>query len=214
MKRRLSRLALILVLLLMTVALHIPSFALANPMYEIPYPSEPNMELPTLKVESPQNGTAYTAVTAELSFTVTKPDSWDTYWNAGVSELIPVIGSYIVWAYLDGNETYHFLDPHLQNVPTANYSLNLDWLKSGTHSLKIDLKATTYYKNPHPDRYDYLEHIMNVSETINFTIQDASTPSPEPQQDAFLQALVAAASGASATIVGLGVLLYFKKRKR
>jgi parallel beta-helix repeat protein len=40
------------------------------------------------------------------------------------------------------------------------------------------------------------------------------TPSPEPQQDAFLTTLVAAASGASATIVGLGVLLYFKKRRK
>jgi hypothetical protein len=38
------------------------------------------------------------------------------------------------------------------------------------------------------------------------------TPSPEPQQDAFLTTLVAAASGASATIVGLSVYLYFKKR--
>ena len=214
MKRRLSRLALILVLLLMTVALHIPSFALANPMYEIPYPSEPNMELPTLKVESPQNGTAYTAVTAELSFTVTKPDSWDTYWNAGVSELIPVIGSYIVWVYLDGNITYHFLDPHLQRVRTANYSLTLDWLKSGTHSLRIDMKATTYYKNPYPDLYDYLTHSMNVSETIQFTIQDTSTPSPEPHQESFPTTLVATASGFSAATISLGLLFYFKKRKR
>jgi hypothetical protein len=214
MKRRLSTLAYILVLLLMAVFLHFPRFALANPMYEIPYPSEPNKELPTLKVKLPQNETSYKAGTAELSFTVTKPDSWDTYWNAGVSELIPIIGSYIVCVYLDGNETHHFLDPHLQNVPTANYSLTLDWLTSGTHSLKIDLKATTYYKNPHPDLYDYLEHFINVSETVNFTIQDASTPSPEPQQEALPPALIAAASGASATIVGLCVLLYFKKRKR
>jgi hypothetical protein len=35
----------------------------------------------------------------------------------------------------------------------------------------------------------------------------------EPKQDAFLTTLVAVAAGASATIVGLGVLLYFKKRK-
>jgi hypothetical protein len=35
----------------------------------------------------------------------------------------------------------------------------------------------------------------------------------EHQQDAFITTLVAAVSGASATIVGLGVMLYFKKRK-
>ena len=203
MKRKLSILSLILALILMAVVLHIPSFASANPMYEIPYPSEPNEELPTLKLESPQNGTAYAVGTAELAFTVTKPDSWDTYWNAGVSELIPVIGAYIVWVYLDGNVTYHFLDPHLQSVPTANYSLTLDWLKSGTHSLKIDLKVTTYYKNPYPDVYDYLEHSTNVSKTIRFTIQDAPTPSPEPQQESFL-----------ATVIAAGIILFFKKRKR
>lgn len=213
MKRRLSTLALIL-LLLMAVSMLIPNFASANPMYEIPYPSEPNKELPTLKLGSPQNGTVYAAGTAELAFAVTKPYSWNTYWYAGVSELIPVIGSYIVWVYLDGNETYHFLDPHLQSVFTSNYSLTLDWLKSGTHSLKIDMKATTYYKNPYPDLYDYLRHSTNVSETIHFTIQDASTPSPEPQQNPFPTLLVTTSSAASATIVGLGLLLYFKKRKR
>jgi hypothetical protein len=195
------------------VVLHFPLFASANPMYEIPYPSEPNKELPTLKLESPQNRTAYTEGTAELAFTVTKPVSWDVYWYTGVSELIPVIGSYIVWVYLDGNVTYHFLDPHLQRVRTANYSLILDWLESGTYILRIDMKATTYYKNPYPDLYDYLRHSTNVSETIHFTIQDAPTPSPEPQQKSFPTTLVATASGISAAFVGLGLLVYFKKRK-
>jgi hypothetical protein len=198
----------------MAVSLLISSFASANPMYEIPYPSEPNTELPTLKVESPQNRTAYTEGTAELAFTVTKPFSWHIYWYTGASEPIPVIGSYIVWVYLDGNKTYHFLDPHLQKVRTANYSLTLDWLKSGTHSLRIDMKATTYYKNPYPDLYDYLTHSMNVSETIQFTIQDTSTLSPEPHQESFPTTLVATASGFSVATIGLGLLVYFKKRKR
>ena len=214
MKRKLSPLSLILALILMAVALHTPSFASANPMYEIPYPSEPNKELPTLNLESPQNGTAYTAGTAELAFNVTKPVSWDIYWYAGVSELIPVIGSYIVWVYLDGNVTYHFLDPHLQRVHTTNYSLPLDWLKSGTHSLKIDLKATTYYKNPYRDVYDYLEHATNVSKTIHFTIQDAPTPSPEPQQESFPTTVVATTSMGLATVIAAGIILFFKKRKQ
>jgi len=41
----------------------------------------------------------------------------------------------------------------------------------------------------------------------------SSSPTPE-SQDAFLITLAAVASGASATIVGLGLLFYFKKRKR
>jgi len=39
-------------------------------------------------------------------------------------------------------------------------------------------------------------------------------PSQRSQSEPFPTALVAAASGASAAIVGLGVLLYFKRRKR
>jgi len=214
MKRTAFALTLILALVLAAVTFHIPSFASANPMYEIPYPSEPNKEPPTLQVESPQNGTVYASDTTELAFTVTKPDSWNSYWSIGVSSLVPVIGSYIVWVYLDGKVTYHFLDPHLKDVPTANYSLNLDGLASGPHSLKIDVKATTYYENPNPDPYDYLEYFMNVSETVHFTLnQGVSSPSPEPQQETFSTALLATASGASAALIAVGLLLYFKKRK-
>jgi len=98
MKRTAFALTLILALVLAAVTFHIPSFASANPMYEIPYPSEPNKEPPTLQVESPQNGTVYASDTTELAFTVTKPDSWNSYWSIGVSSLVPVIGSYIVWS--------------------------------------------------------------------------------------------------------------------
>jgi outer membrane protein assembly factor BamB len=47
-------------------------------------------------------------------------------------------------------------------------------------------------------------YALNVPSAVN-------PSSPEPQPDAFLTTLIIAA-GASATIVGLGVLLYFKKR--
>jgi hypothetical protein len=49
---------------------------------------------------------------------------------------------------------------------------------------------------------------VGVSETINFTI--AEEPAPEP----FPTALVATASGTSAAVAGVGILVCFRKRKR
>jgi hypothetical protein len=126
-------------------------------------------------------------------------------------------------SYLDGNllNKNPLVDPGSSGFPNADYSVFLSMLTRGTHTVKIDVEAFTYYDDPEPEHGDYLTFSKNISETIHFTVNaDPPTPSPtstptsKPQQDAFLTTLVAAASGASATIVGLGVLLYFKKRKR
>jgi hypothetical protein len=42
--------------------------------------------------------------------------------------------------------------------------------------------------------------------------QFPSYPSPEPQQDTFPTTLVGIASGISVAVLGLGLLVYFKKR--
>ena len=48
-----------------------------------------------------------------------------------------------------------------------------------------------------------------------FEVPSAPTPSPEPQLNSeFPTAVVAAASGVSAIVLGMGLLIYFKKRKR
>jgi hypothetical protein len=219
MRRRTLALILISALLLVAVALHFPSLASANP---VPYPSEPNKESPTLKVESPQNGKVYAGDTVELVFTVTKPDSWNYYW-LGVTSGLPIIGDYSVWVYLDGNLKETCWDPCLRDVPTTNYPVVLDGLMIGGHSLKIDVRARTFYENPNPDPQDYLEYLMNVSETIHFTINSGlpssqhpsqeTTSTPERAPEPFPTIFVAASAAIVATASGLSAAYYLRKRK-
>jgi hypothetical protein len=222
MKKTALALTLISALLLVATVLHFPSLASANP---VPYPSEPNKESPTLKVDSPQNGEVYTGDTVELVFAVTKPDSWNHYW-LGVTSGLPVIGDYLVWVYLDGDLNCTFWDPNLRDTPTTDYSVVLDGLAEGGHKVKIDVVPRTFYENqnPGPRDTDYFSYQLdNVSDTIHFTVNSDLLPSPsppleptstpEPASEPFPTAVVAAASGVSAIFVGIGLLVYFKKTR-
>ena len=166
MNKRTLVVAFILALLFSTVALlQFVSLAKANP---VPYPPEPNTDLPTLTVQTPQN---YSDIYAEnsviLNFSVTKPDSWNHYWMFG----FPVIGDYSVWVYLDEKLNSTYWDPRVQDQLTTIYSVVLNDLTSEPHNLRIDVRARTFYENPNKSaKPDYLEHFMNVSQTIHFTI--------------------------------------------
>jgi hypothetical protein len=155
--------AFVLALLLSAVALlQFVSLAKANP---VPYPPTPNTELPTITVQTPQN---YSDIYAEnsviLNFSVTKPDSWNRY-HLG----IPVIGDYQVFVYLDSDLFDTFLDPRPYEQLTRDYSLVLNGLTSELHTLKIDVRARTFYKITKAAE-DPLEHFMNTSATIHFNI--------------------------------------------
>jgi len=138
-----------LALLLLVVMFQFSSLAIANP---IPYPTEPSQEFPTLKVNSPKNGEVFTATSVEVNFTVTKPDSWNFYWLT----IMPVIGTYVVHIYLDGNlhSKYPLVDPGSSGFPTADYSVFLYWLTRGAHSVKIEVEAYSYYDDPSPEPGD------------------------------------------------------------
>jgi hypothetical protein len=72
---------------------------------------------------------------------------------------------------------------------TISGNTTITWLKSGLHNI------TVYAK-------DEFEN-TGTSETITFSTEDP-----------FPTTLVAIASGASVAIIGIGLLVYFKKRKR
>jgi hypothetical protein len=207
------------ILLLMLVVMFQFNLAAAN---AIPYPTEPNQEFPTLEVKSPKNEEVFTATTVEINFTVTKPDSWNFYWLT----TMPVIGTYGVFIYLDGNlhSKIPLVDPGSSGFPTADYSVFLSRLTRGTHTVKIDVEAFTYYNDPSPEPGDYLTYSRNITETIHFAVNaDLPTPSPSPtsspspestpETEPFPTILVVA-SIASVAIVATSVLVYFRKRKR
>lgn len=53
-----------------------------------------------------------------------------------------------------------------------------------------------------------------VSETVYFSIAQETEDEPQPEQEPFPTTLVITASGASLAVVGIGLLVYFKKRNR
>jgi hypothetical protein len=163
MNRRTLAAAFVLALLGSTVAvLQFVSSVKANP---VPYPSTPNTDLPTLTVQTPQNHSdIYAENSFILNYSVTKPDSWNHY-HLG----IPVIGDYQVYVYLDNNLLDTFVDYRPYEHVTKNYSVVLNGLTNEWHTLKIDVKARTFYKITKAAE-DPLAHFMNTSATINFNI--------------------------------------------
>ena len=183
----------------------------ANPA---PYPEEPNQELPTIKVNSPKNAQAFTTTTVEVNFTVAKPESWNIYWLT----TMPVISSYLVDIYLDGSFHSQLVDPGSSGFPNANYSVFLNKLGRGGHSVKIEVEAFTFYNDPSPESGDYLTYPKNISETVHFKV-NADLPTPFPTLKAtpkagFFQSSIVIAVIVIAAVIGLGLLVCFKKRQR
>jgi hypothetical protein len=120
------------------------------------------------------------------SVSIQSPRNNSTY-DAPDIELTFLVNETVAWMgySLDGGD----------NVTVSN-NMTLAGLFDGTHCLTI-------YAN------DTLGN-TGVSETINFTI---AVPEPEPEPFPTMPVAVAA-SGASLAIIGVGLLIYFKKRKR
>jgi hypothetical protein len=206
-------------LLLLSVSMFKFSLAKANP---VPYPTEPNQELPALKVESPNNGEVFKTNNISVKFSVTIPDSWNHYWMFG----FPVIGDYGFDVLLDGHLEYAGYESGSQDVFIRNYSVVLDELARGKHSAKILITARTFYQNPYsPGRY--YEYLRNMSVTRNFTVlysqpspssaptpSPTATPSPVLQQTEPFPTTSVIASIGSVAIVGLSLLIYLKKRQK
>lgn len=171
MKR--TALALILALLFSAVIACCVSLASANWMFPIPpLPLEPNKDPPTLIVQTPQDGDAYNVNTVDVNFTVAEPASW----------LIngTVIGTYSVKMYIDGKQL------NSSSFTASHYSSDIDNLVEiisvvfynltrGGHSVKTDVRPTTFY-NPYypthpPSGKGYgIYRLDNVSQTVHFVV--------------------------------------------
>ena len=132
---------------------------------------------------------------------------------------MPVIGSYLVDIYLDGSFHSQLVDPGSSGFPNANYFVYLNKLGRGGHSVKIEVEAFTYYDDPSPEPGDYLLYPKNISETIHFTVNaDLPTPTPPPEPtpnvDTLPTTLIISSAVAVAAVVGWGLLVYHKKRRR
>jgi len=231
MKKTALALTLVLTILVIFGALFV-SLVKANPswgltQYPGEYPTEPSQEFPTLKMDSPKSGGVLTTNTAKISFTVTKPNSWDNYWYylaPMTNQPRPVIGSYTVHVYLDGKLHGIMPDPGPVGFPNADYSLSFDKLERGIHNVSVVVGARTLYDDPETD--GFLIYPKNITETRQFRVNadlptTTPTATPEPSDipeimlnlESFPISIVAVSVIVVAVVV-LGLLVYLKKRHK
>ena len=208
--------AFIMALLFSAVALfQFASLALANPMDGTPVPSAyqmPNKDPPTVTIQSPLTATACFGNDVWLNFTVHEPYTW----------FKPDVVCYI------NNVTYQIDEdqaivlnatPSEEGVPatkqTKQFSVFLDGLPEGQHNLQINVSAESEYL-PYPTRYFWLKvryYPLDTSQTIVFTVQNSS-----PEDGLSVDPNFSLYTGLTLLIIVVatfvGLLLYFKKRKR
>ena len=88
----------------------------------------------------------------------------------------------------------YILDPPLYGSTTLPGNTTLTGLSNGTHTITV---------------YVFTERGQANSQTVHFTV----SPEVQQQTEPFPTALVTIVSVASLSVVGIGVLVYFKKRK-
>ncbi len=201
----------------------------ANP---VPWQSTPNLDAPTIKVQSPLNNTIYQNSSVLLDFTVTKPSSWKNYMA------IPVVGDiHSIEIRLDGNlenDTLFRMKDFTQNQLIQN--LTLSQVSPGLHTLNITVLSYTYYKGPAFNNTHIISDIRDfsnfngvnsentiyqypivVSTITYFTVeQPTPTQSPiAPGSDYLLNQtnLILVATVIAILAVSVVSLVYFKRRK-
>ena len=196
------------ILLLLLASLFGLNLTTANP---VPYPTEPSQEFPVLDIRSPKSGEIFSVTDADLNFTVTKPESWDFYWIG-----LPVIGSYSVGVYLDGERIQWYRDPQRSGFPSDTFSINLNGLTRGSHRAEIVIEAFAFYDDPNATRGDYLQNFNNISKTIFFMV-NADPPTPSPSMEPPIEAepfstTIVIATSVLIAVIATGLLFYFKWR--
>jgi hypothetical protein len=130
---------------------------------------------------------------------------------------------------LDGKLRGTEPDPGPKGFPNADYSMVLDKLAKGSHDVSVIVAAATFYDDPESDTVNVstgeisppLTYSRNITETRLFTTNaDLPVQSPSPtqtpieRQSIFPTTLAIASAGiVCITIVGIGLFVYFKKRK-
>jgi hypothetical protein len=204
MKSTSLALALILTLSLSTIAgTQIIRLGKADPYFSFEE-VQPDAETkpPIISIFSPLNNTIYNPNDFALTFNVTVGES------KTASETVIFYVQYMAdWQY---NTTYFYTEG---NQTHFSYDMNLTGIPEGNHSILFyAIERGTYTRNEFPP-YAFS---INSSSIVFFTIDANFHQQSEPSNSSepFPTTLIAFASAASVAIVGLGLLVYFDKRKR
>ncbi len=197
MKKAVVLTLIILSLLTLDMVCVRPIKAQYNQFQEVaPPPGTPPIVLSML---SPQNNTAYNSSNVNINFTVSfNGDSSTTLFFVNFTDDWQTNATY---AYKQNVTNPQF--PH-----SISYSNSLTNIPKGNHSITIYAQGGGGYA-ANGLVWDYYD--VQNSWIIKFSVEPTLSPAkPAP----FPTALVATASGASAAVVCLGLLVYFKKHKR
>lgn len=201
-----TALILIAALFSTVVGTQVVSLASANPYSPPPFfPPEPNTDPPIITVQSPHNIT-YHVNDIPLNFTITQPDSWNQVYIHEVSYQLDSKTN-TMWKMMP-------IQPPTQ--PTTQQFLMLYGLSMGGHTLQINVTAYSIYDPVQSvDWHLTSEYWMNAIRTISFTVDAGPYPSPSPspqetEPEPFPTWILAPV--VSLAIVGIGLVIYFRKR--
>jgi hypothetical protein len=215
MKKTALTLTLIMGLCLTITGIQLLPVTNANFIWFYDLPTKPDTNPPLVTLHSPTQNQTFNSQNITLSFTVTKPETWirpSTGKFVNGSEIYYVLGNITSFYYeVDGVKSENITVQDITTVYLANpqrtlsFSINLT-LPEGHHKLCVGVEGETIYRqggvmDPFLSNITY-----GASKTINFTI--AKPPEPFPT------AFVLTVSGAPVAVVSIGLLIYFKKRKR
>jgi len=163
-----------------------------------------------ISIQSPQNGTLNSAQIL-LNFTVKKWDISDVYsyfyildgqdYHSGVKiEEIQFVGEETI----SEEHLFSYVETTLRGQAV------LPSLSDGAHSVTVFIGQVVGYGTIRPANVDPFSTTTNFN--VDSTIQSSPTPQ-ENEQKPFPTTLVIVVLIASITVVGVGLLVYFKKRK-
>jgi len=229
LKRTTLTKALVLALLFSTVAGAVfVNLATANPAPLFAFSNEPKTTPPTIVVHSPVQNQNYNSTNVWLNFTIVKPESWFAIDVGSHADHSPLTETFVnissVYFTVDGGERQNIPVHDIDSLFDAEPIFNLNFstmlpLTAGAHTVKVGLEADSYYVVSYS--YNFSEALSSVkldaeSYTVHLTVADSSDSDAADftVADSFPTALIVTAPAATVAMLGAGLMVYFKKRKR
>ena len=216
------------------ISMAILELAVGNPSPQVPLPTTPDKNEPTITISEPIINKTYDVDTIHYSLTIRKPSSWFDY--------DPVHGQIMVILYkLDNNNEVaisNYADYLKYGKEPFSYQGDLTNLSEGNHSFQIRIHSDSYY-NSYYDKNDSRTwniemnyYIDTYSEKTNFmvnTIPSTLEPSPtiQPTQSSatasnsnindradFPTSYILAIAAAAILAIVIGALLLFRSHRK
>jgi len=199
----------------------------ANP-YRGPGPlaQAPDTTPPSIIISGLIENKTYDVKPVPYLITIIKPSSW---FNESVPEGILPIGKLLsIDLIIDGNwinlanDTYALADEYEKWHPVT-LNGTLPELSEGKHTAQFSVECLVYYSSPdRPSFYGFWTapdfpgkyFFTNRSAEVTFFIETVKPIGELEAENTYSQAFLALSAGGATTILAVGVLVYFKQRRR